>query len=358
VTEATDVLDLFVLDGGAGTHAVTVARCGHDLATARLDLTALATLVQFRDRIRHGVQAVTHRPSPDELYDYGTRLFDVLFGDGIDTIHARLSDHLVRIQLFSNHEGVQELPWEYLQEPGAAPGPRLTRSVIRIVPTVGHDPPRPAPPTSDRVLFATARPKGTEQVPWADVRDSIERAFRLRFPQALIPQVCEAADSDRLMAALRNGSFDIFHFNGHGEVRNQEAGLLLIDARTACRQFLPARELVGMLRGRGIRLVILSACDTASGFQGSYGNLAALLVREGVSAVVANQLPVPYDSVAPFVGAMYETLLRHGDIDRAVAEGRQQLWSCRQLATKASANLEWGIPVLYRHFANPRIFGP
>lgn len=131
--------------------------------------------------------------------------------------------------------------------------------------------------------------------------------------------------------------------------------LILTDRHTNKSSRLKAEELGMILNNRGIRLVILSACDTAAGnFNDNFAVTAAALVRYGIPAVVANQLPVPDSTVATFVGALYEKLLECGDIDLAVSEGRIRL--AVDLGTTPDAVLEWGIPTLYRHIASAKVF--
>ena len=80
---------------------------------------------------------------------------------------------------------------------------------------------------------------------------------------------------------------------------------------------------------------------------------ATIDTGSGIPAVVANQLPVPDATVATFVGALYEELLRSGDIDLAVTEGRIRL--AVDLGSSPKAVLEWGIPTLYRHINGAQV---
>lgn len=100
-----------------------------------------------------------------------------------------------------------------------------------------------------------------------------------------------------------------------------------------------------------LRLVVFSACDTSTirkTLHRESADVAEALVANGVPAVVANQLPVPDDTAAAFVGPLYGRLLESGDVDDAVAAGRMELFLQRRNASK-TANLEWGIPTLHRH---------
>ena len=98
-----------------------------------------------------------------------------------------------------------------------------------------------------------------------------------------------------------------------------------------------------MLTGRGIRLVVLSACETSKGDTSQpFAAIAESLVRAGMPAVVANQLPLKNETVATFVGPFYSKLVLSGDIDQAMCEGRISL--ATELDNGNDATLEWGIP--------------
>ncbi|HKI35513.1 MAG TPA: CHAT domain-containing protein [Gemmataceae bacterium] len=360
-----DVLDLMLLDAGTGKHAVAVARCNHDLALAEVPFQpgasgapSLRELTDFLPRIRRGLISALDRPRPAELHEYGTKLFRFLIRGELAELYARLPDAHVRIQIVSNHPDLMQLPWEYLQEPRQSPGPRLKRSFVRVVRTVGHTP-SPALHLQDRVtvLFVAASPKGKEAIPWPELAEYIEGQFRQRLPGRFLLRVVPNVDDGALVDALdARPRPDIFHFYGHGDVSGGRGRLLLVNPKTGQPSPLEAEALIGLLRDREIRLALLTACDTAAGdFSDDFSVLAAGLVHEGVGAVVANQFAVPILSVAAFVGTLYNQLLETGDIDLAVSAGRLKLWGS-PLGDARQANLEWGVPVLYRHFARPDLY--
>jgi CHAT domain-containing protein len=112
-----------------------------------------------------------------------------------------------------------------------------------------------------------------------------------------------------------------------------------------------------LLGGKSFRLAVLSACSTGAGnFADNFSVLAETLVRRGFPAVVANQLPLPDETAAIFAEGLYGELLKSGDIDKAVSEGRVALFT--QLNNGASAVLEWGIPTLHRRLGTSQLFQP
>ena len=122
---------------------------------------------------------------------------------------------------------------------------------------------------------------------------------------------------------------------------------------------LTADQVCAILAGRGIRLVVLSACLTASGnFNDDFSVISAALVRSGIPAVVANQMPISNKTISPFVGELYGKLIKTGDIDLSMIEGRIALYSDLGVGKGASSGLEWGIPTLYRHYSGAQLYQP
>lgn len=354
-------LDLSILDSGGNEFAILLARCGDDLALGRLPFgQELADLVTFGQRIDRVARGLGDRPRPAELADYGQRLFSFTFqGDKVRRLYGQLPQTHVRIHILSDRAEVQKLPWEYLQEPGFVPGPRRQRSVARIVPTIGQPPPAPLPlGETVRVLFVSAAPVDQGPVDFPVVRAAIERTFAAKIPDRFTLKAVDGATRESFRAAVAREPFDILHFSGHGDVGADGTGrLLLVHRRGGTTDFLDSRSLCRLLRGRNIRLVVLSSCETSQGdFRDDFSVIAEALVHEGIPAVVANQMPISNKAIAPFVGALYEQLLISGDIDLAMSEGRIAL--DLELSSPEFAAIEWGIPTLYRHCAAAQLYEP
>lgn len=354
----TETLDLAILDASPHNEALVLGRCNSDIAVARLPLgKELFELQSFRNRIDRALRGIEKRPPVSELTNYGHRLFSYCIRDDLLQLYHRLSANPVRIHLLSNQPDLKAMPWEYLQEPNRIPGPQLDRSVVRVVPMIGQLAPEPLKLGHQvRVLFASAEPTDQDSVSWPEVRDEIETIFSARLSRLgrFEFKAIDGTTRNNLLDAVTQEQFDIFHFSGHGEVTKGVGQLVLTNRVTRKSERLRADELGQILSGRTIRLAVLSACWTAAGnFADNFSVTAEALVRAGVPAVIANQLPIPDKTVATFVAAMYRELLNSGDIDRAVGEGRIRL--AIDLGSSPEAVLEWGIPTIYRHIAAAQI---
>jgi CHAT domain-containing protein len=365
-----DTLDIAILSPAAKKATIALARYGSDIAIADLSSgNDLKSLLGFKDLISQVLLLNQKRPTKDELTKFGRALFRFLVRDEVKRLYDRLPlDTLVRINILTNRPDVQSLPWEFLQDPNQNPGPWLNRSVVRIIPTIGRLPPAPmqlaAQGAKLKILFVYAVPQDQTLVSWPSVKSRIESAIALSAAVSADSYELKVIQgtTEELFAAFQNQNdkYDIFQFSGHGDIdpHTGEGRILLVDSKKSDQSHpISASDLANILQGRGIRLAVLSACLTAAGTSADPFNVVAeALLHAGIPAVIANQLPVPDESIATFVGPLYAQLLNTGDIDLAVNDGRVKLSVV--LAAPGLATLEWGIPTLYRYIDGQKVFQP
>lgn len=155
---------------------------------------------------------------------------------------------------------------------------------------------------------------------------------------------------------------DVFHFSGHGDfleelgvVRGTEEGngvVILVDSDSRQAAPVPAERLAEVLRGSGVRLVTLGACETAR--RDPYhvqSSVVAALLRGRIPCVVAMQFSVLDDLAAAFVADFYGALADGWTIDEAVSRGRQAM-RINALGPRANVR-DWAAPVLYSRVEHP-----
>jgi len=193
----------------------------------------------------------------------------------------------------------------------------------------------------------------------------IEATYLPEYTAAQYPRIPSATLEDVLSALMQRA--DIFHFSGHGEFMADlgpsfgskigAGGIVLANAKG---EALPvaADRLAEVLRGKGIRLVVLGACETARrDGRHVWSGVAAAILRVGIPAVVAMQFKIRDYLVAAFSGTLYEALVEGREVDEAVGFGRAAM------RIKASENKEtdirdWGVPVLYLRSSRGAVFRP
>jgi CHAT domain-containing protein len=169
--------------------------------------------------------------------------------------------------------------------------------------------------------------------------------------------VVEGATTDSFKDAFRASKYDILHMVCHGEVAQDGTGNLLFqDIKGRSKESISASTLGMFLKDKELRVVVLSACNTAAGdFAKEFAVVAKTLVESGIPAVVANQFEIQNSAAATFADAFYSELLDSGDIDRATTKGRMSLGFGGALPNNV-ARIDWGIPSLYRHLGGARAF--
>ena len=313
--------------------------------------------MRFRQQISSATLGDEFRPTNNDLVEFGEKLNNLVFKRKINSVYNRIDSQHTRIEIISNHPEFQAIPWEYIKLPGDTPGPNSKRTIVRIVPTVGIKPPDPIKINQKvRILYVYAEPIDQEAVDWIDIKNTIENEFRARLPDSFELDVVEGADPDSLYHALENKQYNIFHFAGHGEIIDGEGRILLIDRNTYESSPYAATQLGVLLRNKNLNIVFLSACNTSVGdFSKEYTVIAKTLIRSGIPAVIANQFPIKNATASIFTREFYRELLINGDIDRATTKARIKLYST-MVVKNSDANLEYGIPTLYRHINGAKIF--
>jgi hypothetical protein len=350
---ADTTLDLVILDSGTKDNLAVYARCGHDTACAPVspskELTELFTL---QERFKQSIDGTGLELTAEELKNFGEKLFLAVIRDSVaklfDTLPTNAS---IRLLILSNHEIVQTLPWELMQQPHAVPAPDPNRIIVRIVPTIGIQPLEPLK-RSDRlrVLFAVAEPLDQPGTDWNETYVLLLSKFGPRVDKSRIElSFLRATSRESLFDQLKK-PYDVLHFYGHGEAIDGVGNLAFVSDASSSGQavtdFVPGPELVRLLARTPIRLAILSACNSAVGsFRNDFSVLAKGLVAAGMRAVVASQSRVSVATVALFAPVLYDKLLETGDIDEAVSYARAKL------AFVADYSNDWAAPVLYRHIA-------
>lgn len=341
--------ELFLLDSGAGDTAIALGRCGNDSAIERVTLNGrLDPLVKFGRRIGEFAKGGAEQLTDAEIGKYGKDLFDFLFPATLRDLFLQVSVGKLSLQILSDHSGIKEVPWEFIVTPTQSVTPNIERSVVRVHPTRGLRRPFASKAKALKVLFVTADPIDQSGVPVADVLSSIQRAFKAFVPSEVEITVVEGATQNDVSVALAQQRYDVFHFYGHGEVRTQGSGLLLQGLKTKNSTFVTGKQFASLLAGRGVQLAILSACNSGAGnHNDALDVVATALIEAGIPAVLANQYPIHYMTIAPFLSDVYAGLITDGNIDDAVAAGRVKLYQDVAKSSKSSP-IDWGIPVLYR----------
>lgn len=166
-------------------------------------------------------------------------------------------------------------------------------------------------------------------------------------------EACRDPSLDSLLPRLAGAG--VFHFAGHGDFRREMGarpgtytgtGFLALGAERI------DSEQVGLnLRSQGVRLAVLSGCNTGRREGVSvWSGIAPALVKVGIPAVVANQYRIQDRCAIAFGRQFYRALAGGLPVERAVAAGRIGAYNADK------SGRDWGVPVLYLRAGDGAIF--
>jgi hypothetical protein len=158
-----------------------------------------------------------------------------------------------------------------------------------------------------------------------------------------------------LQRSMRKGKWHIFHFIGHGGFDSQtDEGLLAFTNEMRNKDYRTATKLGRLLADhKSLRLVLLNSCEGArSSERDIFSSTAAILVRQGIPAVLAMQYEISDKAAIEFSRAFYEALAEYLPVDTCVAEAR------KAVDQAIPFTMEWGTPVLYMRSEDGILFTP
>jgi len=294
-----------------------------------------------------------------------------LFDDSLKAV-GRAGNGL-RVRLRVEPLPLAALPWEYVYQQ-KTPGEKVGQDFLALrnvsitrYETTGA----PLQPLEDRekvrIVAALASPMDQDELDLGKDKKAIQAAAaelesHLGDGQDAIESVVlEQTTREALLEEL--DSADIFHFSGHGIFEGTELtpqgkllkkGRIILETEEAESDRFESGQLATVLRGAGVRLVVLGACESAARDEGgAWTGVAPALVREEVPAVVAMQFKVLDTNAALFIAHLYTRVLGGYSVDEAVARARQAIFAHSK---KGAAERDWGVPVLYLRAADGVLF--
>ncbi len=298
------------------------------------------------------------QPSPAETI--GRQLFEACFtGEALSRLDSSLviateKGQGLRLRLVLRDPFLETLPWELLYDPrsgGGFIGLSSHTPILRYV-----ELPRPLAPLAVqpplRILAMVCAPKDAAYLEVETERQNLEQALAQPIAQGLLELHWVPGQTVRdLQRELRRGPWHIFHFIGHGGFDDsaQEASLLLCDT-LGNQTPLRMRTLAPLFKDTdGLHLVVLNACKGSLSSGAPFSSGAAVLVGQGVPAVVAMQHAFLDSDALEFSPAFYQCLGERRPLETCLTEGRKAV-------SLASGRAGWGIPTLHLHSTDGRLF--
>ncbi|HXU29765.1 MAG TPA: CHAT domain-containing protein [Thermoanaerobaculia bacterium] len=280
----------------------------------------------------------------------GARLYDALFAGGsprdlFQRVLGRCVPGETRLRLdlrFHLGSDIQarlgRLPWELLFHDRFLLLAEQPLLLTRSFEVEAASAPAASPPPL-RVLVAISSPTDRPPLDTEAEKVRIQRALRNR-PE-VHARFLEPATLESLEDAVRQWRPQVLHFIGHGTASGDADGSLVLTDGTGLADHVSGVDLVVHLVPRGVRLLVLNACETASIPHRPLAGTAIALIRGGMPAVIAMRQSISDVAAIRFGDVFHERLAAGEPVDAALSDAR--------IALSALENhpIEWSIPVLF-----------
>lgn len=276
------------------------------------------------------------------------------------------------------------LPWELLHD-----GRTYLfhgKNPVRVRRCLAKERPEPSNPTAlpIRILLVSPRPED-ERAVYIDHRSSARPLVEALegLGELVKLTILTPPDFLTLQEALRKAHeagtpFHVVHFDGHG-VYDREHGLGALcfeDPKDSQKLQNRASELIyasspknklggerkylaDLVRDYRIPLVFLEACQTAKTEDIPTASVAATLLKEGVTSIVAMSHSVLVETAHCFVKAFYKALAEGKRVGTAMLVGQQALYGDTYRGKMMGAGdlhlQDWFVPVLYQEEQDPQL---
>ena len=276
------------------------------------------------------------------------------------------------------------LPWELLHDGRTYLFHR--KNPVRVRRCLAKERPEPANPTSlpIRILLVSPRPEDNRAA-YIDHRisarplvEAIEGLGELVELSILTPPTFPALHGALRKASEAKKPFHVVHFDGHGIYdRNRGLGALCFEdpkdsqklEERASKLIYASRPkdklggeikyLADLVRDFRIPLVFLEACQTATTEEIPTASVAATLLEQGVTSVVAMSHSILVETARRFVEAFYKELAEGKRVGTAMLAGQQALygdtWRGKVMGAGELHLQDWFVPVLYQEERDPQL---
>ncbi|WP_255335784.1 tetratricopeptide repeat protein [Methanosarcina sp. KYL-1] len=286
--------------------------------------------------------------------DFGKMLYKIVFSGELGEYFnnslkaAQENGSGIRISLRCD-EGVPEiaaLPWEYLHNGKEF---LITRKSILISRLPSGAVKKKSEPLESmlRMLVIISGPDDPRVPPLNTKKEQeiiLEAVDGLYREKKIKIDFTDDATFENIQDCLTENDYHIVHFTGHGIFdEKSERGYLLLETEKGKPRLIDNEKVAELFSERGIRLVVLSSCQTAKGSnRKSFSDLASVLSIRGIPAVVAMQYSILDKVATKFAHTFYRTIANGKPVDLALKEARIMIRN-----SEKSNGVDFATPVLY-----------
>ncbi|NJM40346.1 MAG: CHAT domain-containing protein [Anaerolineae bacterium] len=288
--------------------------------------------------------------------------------------------HRLRLRIWISDPPLASLPWEFAwvaRSSNVSEGFIARDEAFSLVryETLGK-PIQSLDPISEKLRFVgvfsnpAKLPSGLQALDLQPERDTLSGRLAQSWPdmeQVIVPSDAFPKATAVMLSKVIGERAHILHYSGHGTftmtklaepgMPSEGKGQLVLAKNDDSFDFFSVNDLLHTLKGSGIRLAVLNACDVgkrdATNF---YSGIASALQDAEIPAVVGMQFTILNSSAIAFGEQFYKSLAETGSIDRAMLRARQAVYLHNRADESKRAHRDWGTPVLYLRAEGDRLF--
>ncbi|PWQ93393.1 CHAT domain-containing protein [Leucothrix arctica] len=268
---------------------------------------------------------------------------------------------------------LQSLPWELLHDDSYLSDGANPVRIRRRLPNYKQQ----VPSLTDlpiRILLLSPRPE-EKGIGYIDHRasalplvEAVEKLGDLVQLKILSPPTLAALEKELQSARDAKMPYHVLHFDGHGIYDKQHGlGALCFENPNDANklegrqnELVHADKLAKLLKDFSIPLVFLEACQTAQSEENPNASVAASLLEEGITSVVAMSHSVLVETAKRFVTKFYQALAKGQRVGAAMLAGQKELMrNTYRLPIQGAGDFhlqDWFVPILYQEQHDLQLF--
>ena len=280
-------------------------------------------------------------PKSEETFhiDFGRDLYQkVLAGELGRYLQGLLDDAdeglRISLQFDDDIPELAVLPWEFLHDGDDFLVARRDILISRMPSKARKVQSRPLESIL-RMLVIISAPEDPSCGPLNAERERekiLEAVDKLYVEHKIEVDFTDDATFETIQSYLNEKDYHIVHFTGHGKETDGQ-GYLVLEGEDGRARRVDNQTISDLFAGRGIRLVVLSACESA--------DLATKLVRKMIPAVLAMQYKILDASATNFASSFFQALASGKAVDLSLTEARLAMRN-----TEDANGVDFATPVL------------
>ncbi|SFT74747.1 NACHT domain-containing protein [Methanosarcina thermophila] len=304
------------------------------------------------DRIEEKI--IIPRPQPEETthIELGKMLYNIVFSGELGEYFNKRFNEVqdencglrLSLQFSEDVPEIAALPWEYLHDGEDFLITRRSILLSRLPAGVKKTESKPLDSVL-RMLVVISSPEDPKIPPLNTEKEQeiiLEALDKLQKEQKIKVDFTEDATFENVQGYLNEQEYHIVHFTGHGVSRNGK-GYLVFETEDRKARLIDNKILTDLFSDMGMRLVVLSSCESAKGSnKEAFSDLASMLSKRRIPAVVAMQYSVLDDVAIQFAYTFYRTIASGKSVDIALKEARIAMKN-----SEKSNGFDFATPVLY-----------